>query len=120
MYQSIRIPQLVFSNNRAPQHHLHDKKGHLQLATKLPKRFFFFTSWISSKINRNEKENVLPTLIQFHVHRTGIVEVTFNKNSENVWHQTCTSLQLLEQDLQLVLDQLIFLALHSGHLPNTL
>ena len=38
----------------------------------------------------------------------------------NVWHQTLTSLQLLEKALQLVLDQLMLLACHPGHLPNTL
>ena len=32
----------------------------------------------------------------------------------NVWHQTLTSLQLLEKALQLVLDQLIFLACRPG------
>ena len=38
----------------------------------------------------------------------------------NVWHQTLSSLQLLEKALQLVLDQLILLVCHPGHLPNTL
>ena len=44
----------------------------------------------------------------------------------NVWHQTVrthnachTSLQLLEQGPQLVLGQLVILAYHSRHLPNT-
>ena len=44
----------------------------------------------------------------------------------NVWHQTVrthnachTSLQLLEQGPQLVLGQLVLLAYHSGHIPNT-
>ena len=32
-------------------------------------------------MNHNGKGHVLPTLIQFHVHRTGIVKVTFNRNS---------------------------------------
>ena len=38
----------------------------------------------------------------------------------NVWHQTLTSLQLLENALQLVLDQLYLLACPPEHLPNTL
>ena len=42
---------------------------------------FFFTPWISSKLNHNGKGPVLSTLIQFHVRRTSIVKVTFNKNS---------------------------------------
>ena len=91
MYQSIRILQLVFPISRAPQHHLHDKKGHLQLVTKLPKSLyennFFVTSRISSKLNHNKKGNVLPTLIQFHDHRTSIVQGTFNRNSGNFWHK---------------------------------
>ena len=37
----------------------------------------------------------------------------------NVWHQTLSSLQLLEKALQLLLDQLIPLACHPGHLSNT-
>ena len=32
-------------------------------------------------MNHNGKGHVLPTLIQFHVHRTSIVKVTFNRNS---------------------------------------
>ena len=48
-----------------------------------------------------------------------MVEVTFNRNSGNVWHQTLASMQLLEKALKLVLDQLILLAFHPGHLPNT-
>ena len=39
------------------------------------------TPWISSNLNHNGKGHVLPTLIQFHVRRTSIVKVTFNKNS---------------------------------------
>ena len=113
MYQSFKI-----------LHDQHVKKGHLQLMTKqLTGEFisnFFVTSWISTKFNYNKKGHVLPTLIQFHVQRTSIVEFTFNKNSWNVWHQTLTSLQLLEKALQLVLGQLILLAYHPGHLPNTL
>ena len=42
---------------------------------------FFVTPLISSKLNHNGKGHVLPTLIQFHVRRTSIVKVTFNKNS---------------------------------------
>ena len=42
---------------------------------------FFVTTWISSKLNHNGKGHVLPTLIQFHVHKTSIVKVTFNRNS---------------------------------------
>ena len=38
MYQSIRILQLVCPIYRAPHSHLHDKKGHLRLVTKVPKR----------------------------------------------------------------------------------
>ena len=38
----------------------------------------------------------------------------------DVWHQTLTSLQLLEKAPQLVLNQLILLACPPGHLPNTL
>ena len=48
------------------------------------------------------------------------------RSQVNVWHQTVrthnachTSLQLLEQGPQLVLGQLVLLACHSGHLPNT-
>jgi len=85
MYQSIRILQLVCPIYRAPHRQLCDKKGHLQLATKVQKRWnwnlFFVTTWISSKFNLNGKRHVLPTLIQFHVHRTSIVKVTFNRNS---------------------------------------
>ena len=44
-------------------------------------RNFFVTPWISSKLNDNWKGHVLPTLIQFHVRKTSIVKVTFNKNS---------------------------------------
>ena len=74
MYQSIRILQLVCPVYRAPHSHLHDKKGHLRLVTKVPKRF-------SSKLNHKGKGHVLPTLVQFHVRMTSIVKVTFNKNS---------------------------------------
>ena len=83
MYQSIRILHLVFLIYRAPQHHLHDKKGHLQLVTKEGEieSSFFVTTWISSKLNHNGKGHVLPTLIKFHVRRTIIVKVTFNRNS---------------------------------------
>ena len=42
---------------------------------------FFVTPWISFKLNHNGKGHVLPTLIQFHVRRTNIVKVTFNRNS---------------------------------------
>ena len=42
---------------------------------------FFVTTWISFKLNHNGKGHVLPTLIQFHVRRTSIVKVTFNRNS---------------------------------------
>ena len=42
---------------------------------------FFYTPWISLKLNHNGKGHVPPTLIQFHVHRTSIVKVTFNRNS---------------------------------------
>ena len=42
---------------------------------------FFVSPWISSKLNHNGKGHVLSTLIQFHVHRTSIVKVTFNRNS---------------------------------------
>ena len=37
---------------------------------------FFVTTWISSKLNHNRKGHVLPTLIQFLVHRTSIVTST--------------------------------------------
>ena len=39
------------------------------------------TTWISSKLNHNGKGHVLPTVIQFHVYRTSIVKVIFNRNS---------------------------------------
>ena len=42
---------------------------------------FFVTTWISSKLNHNEKGHVLPTLIQFHVHRTNNVKVNLKRNS---------------------------------------
>ena len=84
MYQSIKILQLVYPIYRAPHSHLHDKKGHLRLVTKSKRgeieSNFFVTPWISSKLNHNGKGYVLPTLIQFHVCRTSIVEVTFNRN----------------------------------------
>ena len=32
-------------------------------------------------MNHNKKGHVLPTLIQFHVHWTSIVKVTFNRNT---------------------------------------
>ena len=82
MYQSIRILQLVCPIYRAPHSHLHDKKGHLRKSQKGGiESNFFLTPWISSKLNPNAKGHVLPTLIQFHVRRTSIVKVTFNKNS---------------------------------------
>ena len=85
MYQSIRILQLVCPIYRAPRSHLHVKKGHLGLVTKVQKKLiesnFFVTPWNSSKLNHNGKGHVLPTLIQFHVRRTDIVKVTFNRNS---------------------------------------
>ena len=42
---------------------------------------FFVTPWISSKLNHNGEGHVLPTLIQFHVRRTSIVKVNYNRNS---------------------------------------
>ena len=85
MYQSIRILQLVCPIYRAPpaifftKSDIYDKwrkyqKGEIESN-------FFVTTWISSKLNHNGKGHVLPTLIQFHVHRTSIVKVTFNRNS---------------------------------------
>ena len=38
----------------------------------------------------------------------------------NIWHQTLTTLQILEKGIQLVLDQLIIMVCHPKHLPNTL
>ena len=79
------ILQLVCPIYRAPKGHLHDKKEHLWLVTKVPKgeieSNFFVIPWITSKLNHNGKGYVLPTLIQFHDRRTSIVKVTFNKNS---------------------------------------
>ena len=72
MYQSI-------------SHHLHDKKGHYQLVTKVPKRWIwkklFCYNFGFPKLNHNDNGHVLPNLIQFHGHRTSMVKVTFNRNS---------------------------------------
>ena len=38
MYQSIRILKLVCPIYKAPHRHPHDKKGHLQLVTKVTKK----------------------------------------------------------------------------------
>ena len=62
------------------------QKGTYMISDESPKKSeiksnFFVTPWISSKLNHNRKGHVLPTLIQFHVRRTSIVKVTFNKNS---------------------------------------
>ena len=62
------------------------QKGTFTISDKSPKKCeiesnFFVTPCISSKLNHNGKEHVLPTLIQFHVNRTSIVKVTFNRNS---------------------------------------
>ena len=64
--------------------------------------------------------HVLPTLIQFHVRRTSTVKLLSIGTLVDVWHQTLTSLQLLEKAPQLVLNQLIVLACPPGHLPNIL
>ena len=84
MYQSIRIIQVVCQIYRAAHCHLLDKKGHLQLVMKVPKREiesnFFVTTWISSKLNHNGKGHVLSTLIQFHVYRKSIIKVIFNRS----------------------------------------
>ena len=80
MYQSFRILQLVCPIYRAPHSHLHDKKGHLRLVTKVPKGEIE-SHFFSSKMNHNGKGYVLPNLIQFHVRRTSIVKVTFHRNS---------------------------------------
>ena len=42
---------------------------------------FFITTWISSKFNHSRKGHVLPTLIQFQVHRKSFVKVIFIRNS---------------------------------------
>ena len=53
------------------------------------------TTWISSKLNNNTEEHVLPTLIQFHVHGTSIVKVTFNRNTTNFTRTEYVTLLLL-------------------------
>ena len=53
------------------------------------------TTWISSKLNNNTEGHVLPTLIQFHVHGTSIVKVTFNRNTTNFTRTEYVTLLLL-------------------------
>ena len=83
-YQSIKIPQLECPVYRAPHCHLHEKRD-IYKCQKYQKgkieSEFSVTTWISSKLKHNKKGHVVPTLTQFHVCRTSIVKVTFNRNS---------------------------------------
>ena len=72
MYQSIRILQLVCPIYRAPHSHLHDKKGHLRLVTKVPKR----CNTLDFLQIESQWEGTCPTHFD-----SIIVKFTFNRNS---------------------------------------